>query len=137
MGVHLAVGWRAFLPLLGKQNIPEPWQRGAACCKLHPLIGRQRGCFPGDAEPGGHPQRCNRLRAMVSPVVGVFLCQHCRISPRFSPYLTRAGLLQVILRLTQLWQLRVSLLPLIRELRVEVRRAFGISALSGSARCTE
>ena len=63
--------------------------------------------------------------------------QPCRISPSSSPYLTRAGLLQVILRLTQLWQLRVSLLPLPRELRVEGRRALGISALSSSARCTE
>ena len=63
--------------------------------------------------------------------------QPCCISPRFSPYLTRAGLLQVILRLTQFRQLRVSLLPLMRELRVEVRRAFGISALSGSARRAE
>src|SRR5215510_9673809 len=63
--------------------------------------------------------------------------QPCRISPRSSPYLTRAGLLQVIPRLTQFWQLRVSLLPLMRELRVEVRRAFCIPTLSGSARCTE
>src|SRR5438309_12066165 len=44
---------------------------------LHPLTGRQRGGCPIDAEPAGHcwgarrlPQRGNRLRAMVSPVVG-------------------------------------------------------------------